>query len=78
MTDARQTMGELRATGRRLGMRCTGCARFRYLGMDRYGDESVVAEIGKTLICARCRMRGLEVMAVERDKTSGLWPAEHA
>jgi hypothetical protein len=78
MTDALVTVGELRAAGLRLGMHCTGCARFRYLGMDRYEDDSIVSEIGKTLICRRCRARGLEVMAVERDPGSGFWPAEYA
>jgi hypothetical protein len=78
MTDAPRTIGELRAAGLRLAMRCDACARFRYLGMDRYEDESVVSEIGKTLICSRCRARGLDVMAVERDPGSGFWPAEYA
>jgi hypothetical protein len=78
MTDTHATVGELRAAGLRLGMLCTDCNRFRYLGMDRYEDESVVSEIGKTLICSRCRTRGLEVRAIERDPNTGFWPAEYA
>jgi hypothetical protein len=72
------TVGELRAAGLRLGMYCAACSRFRYLGMDRYEDESLVDEIGKTLICSRCRTRGLAVRAIERDPNTGFWPAEYA
>jgi hypothetical protein len=78
MTDTPLTVGELRAAGLRLGMHCAACARFRYLGMNRYEDESIVGEIGKTLICSRCRTRGLEVMAIKRDANTGFWPAEYA
>jgi hypothetical protein len=72
------TVGDLRAAGLRLGMHCAACNRFRYLGMDRYEDKSIVSEIGKILICSRCRAHGLEVMAIERDPKTGFWPAEYA
>jgi len=72
------TVGELRRSGSRLGMHCAGCSRFRYLGMERYEDDSVVSEIGKTLICRRCQTRGLEVMVVDRDTRTGFWPAEYS
>lgn len=78
MDDQPVTVSELKQSGRRLGMRCLGCNRFRYLGMDRYEDETVISEIGKTLICRRCRMRNLDVMIIDRDAETGFWPAEYS
>ena len=72
------TIGEVRTSGRRLGMYCQACNRFRYLALDRYEDGTLVGEIGKTLICSRCRSKGVEAKVIERDPKSGFWPAEFA
>ncbi len=76
--DSVLTIGDLKSAGRRLAMYCSGCVRLRYMNANRYADDVVVSEIGGQLICARCRFKGLETRAVERDLKTGFWPAEYA
>ena len=70
------TIAELKAAGLRLGMTCHGCNRFRYLALNRSEDDTVVEEIGATLICSRCRTREVTTAAVHPDAKTGFWPAE--
>lgn len=72
------TISELRKAGKRLGLLCRHCHRFRYLNDSRFADAEAVAKIAKKLTCARCGSTEVETFAVSRDPKTGYWPAERS
>ncbi len=70
------TIGDLRESGKRLGLRCQLCSRFRYLGDRRFDESAVITRIAETLRCARCGSPDVETFSVSRSSINGYWPAE--
>ncbi|ADZ71035.1 hypothetical protein [Polymorphum gilvum] len=73
-----ETIGDLRRNGRRLGLTCTGCSRFRYMKDARFPDTVTVTAIALALRCARCGSPDVLTAAVARCSTTGHWPAERS
>lgn len=74
--DIPMTIGELNASGQRLGLKCQDCHRFRYMRAARYPVDTKIAVIGGTLRCAQCGSKNVQTFAVARHAETGYWPAE--
>ncbi len=70
------TIGDLARSGRRLGLYCTACGRFRYMKADHLAADQNVRALAKGLSCIRCRSVDVATRPVRRDAQSGYWPAE--
>lgn len=76
--DTDLTIAELTSTGRRLGIRCDSCGRFRYMNAARFDPDRKVSDLSKDLSCSQCGSRDVRAVAVSRDPKTGFWPAEHS
>lgn len=70
------TIADLRRTGKRLGLRCGHCSRFRYMRDSRFAEADNIAELAKRMRCARCGSENVNTEAVAKDPATGFWPAE--
>ncbi len=70
-----ETVGELKASGLRLGFYCKDCGRMRYI-KTTYPDGELLDDLEKSLRCFRCRSQDIDLRIIERDRESGFWPAE--
>lgn len=72
-----KTIADLNANGLRLGIDCLDCGRFRYVGTNQFDDDAVVSDLRLKRTCTRCRSDNIGFRPVQRDSTSGFWPAEN-
>lgn len=70
------TIGELVASGGRLGLYCEACGRFRYMTTDRLPEKQIVKTLADTLSCIRCWSAEVATRPVYRNAKTGYWPAE--
>ena len=74
--DADLTIGELTASGARLGLYCDACGRFRYMTTDRLPEWQIVKTLADKLSCIRCWSDDVATRPVRKDARTGYWPAE--
>lgn len=72
------TLEELADNGRRLGIVCEDCGRFRYMKTTRFASQRTVSSLSGELTCSQCTSENVRAVPVSRDPQTGFWPAEHS